>query len=217
MRIILLGAPGAGKGTLAKTLVEKHNVPQLSTGDMLRAAVAAKEPIGLKAKTFMDAGNLVPDDVILGVMRERFAKPDAKGGFILDGFPRTIVQARGLEKMLQEMGKPLDKAVLIDVNEDAIVRRLTSRRTCGSCGAIYNLLTNADAKNGKCPTNCKGTLITREDDREDVIRKRFAEYREKTFPLIEYYEEKKLLARVDGNASPEEVANRVEKALGNAQ
>jgi len=212
MRIILLGAPGAGKGTLAKKLVEKFGVPQLSTGDMLRAAVAAGDPLGLKAKTFMDAGKLVPDDVILGVMKERMSKSDARSGFILDGFPRTIVQADGLGKTLAELKMPLDKVVLFEVPEAELVRRLTSRRTCAKCGAIYNLLTDGDAAKGKC-SKCGGEIVQREDDKEEVIRKRFSEYEAKTKPLIEYYEKKKLLVKIDGTGSPQQTWERALKIL----
>ncbi len=210
MRIVLLGAPGAGKGTLAKKLLEKFGVPQLSTGDLLRASVAAGEAVGLAAKAFMNAGKLVPDDVILGVMKERMSKPDAKGGFVLDGFPRTIAQAEGLERMLAEMNAPLDKVVLFEVPEVELVKRLTSRRTCPKCSAIYNLLTDGDVK--KC-SRCGTALVQREDDKEEVIRRRFAEYEAKTKPLVEYYDKKGLLVRIDGTGTPQQSFERALKIL----
>ncbi len=186
MRIILLGAPGSGKGTQAKLLVEKYRIPQVSTGDLLREQVAAGTDLGKKAKAAMDAGQLVTDDVVLGMIQSRLAKPDAKAGFILDGFPRNIPQAQALDAMLARLGQPLQLALLVDVDTEVLLKRLTGRRTCGSCGAIYNIYFTPPKTQGKCD-KCGGSLQHRSDDNEATVGKRLKVYTEQTAPLISYY------------------------------
>ncbi len=186
MRIVLLGAPGSGKGTQAKLLVEKYKIPQFSTGDLLRAAVAAGTELGKKAKAAMDAGQLVADDVVLGMIQERLATPDAKGGFILDGFPRNIPQAQALDAMLARVGQPLQLALLVDVDIEVLMKRLTGRRTCGTCGAIYNVYYTPSRVPGKCD-KCGGALQHRSDDNETTVRNRLKVYEEQTAPLVSYY------------------------------
>lgn len=189
MRIILLGGPGAGKGTTASQLVEKHGALHLSTGDMLREAVKNGTKVGLEAKAYMDRGDLVPDSVIMGIMEERLGRDDCrKAGFILDGFPRTIPQAEALDALLAKLALPLDAIVNLEVPEEVLIRRLTSRRTCSNtaCNAIYNIHTMPPQKEGICD-RCGGALYQRDDETEEVIRKRLATYTEKTAPLIKFY------------------------------
>ncbi len=186
MRIVLLGAPGSGKGTQSKLLVEKYKIPQFSTGDLLRAAVSAGTELGRKAKAAMDAGQLVADDVVLGMIQERLATPDAKGGFILDGFPRNIPQAQSLDAMLARVGQPLQLALLVDVDIEVLMKRLTGRRTCGTCGAIYNVYYTPPKVPGKCD-KCGGMLQHRSDDNENTVRNRLKVYEEQTAPLVSYY------------------------------
>ncbi|MHB8347478.1 MAG: adenylate kinase [Acidiferrobacterales bacterium] len=186
MRIVLLGAPGSGKGTQAKLLVEKYKIPQFSTGDLLRAAVAAGTELGKKAKAAMDAGQLVADDVVLGMIQERLSTSDAKGGFILDGFPRNIPQAQALDAMLARVGQPLQLALLVDVDIEVLMKRLTGRRTCGTCGAIYNVYYTPSKGPGKCD-KCGGALQHRSDDNETTVRNRLKVYEEQTAPLVSYY------------------------------
>lgn len=198
MRIILLGAPGSGKGTQAKMLVEKYQVPQISTGDLLRAAVAAGTPLGKQAKAVMDAGQLVSDDIVLGMIRERLAESDAKHGFILDGFPRTQVQAQALDRMLAELKWPLSGAVLFDVDFNSIIQRVAGRRSCPSCGQVYNIYTSPAKTDGICD-KCGTALQHRADDNEETIRKRLNVYREQTEPLVEYYKKQHVLQTVSGD------------------
>jgi adenylate kinase len=197
MRIVLLGAPGSGKGTQAKLLVEKYKIPQMSTGDLLRAEVAAGTDLGKKAKAAMDSGQLVTDDVVLGMIQARLAKPDAKNGFILDGFPRNIPQAQALDAMLARLGQPLQLALLVDVDTDVLMKRLTGRRTCGSCGAIYNIHFSAPKTSNKCD-KCGGSLTHRSDDNEQTVGKRLAVYQQQTAPLANYYKAQGKLRTVRG-------------------
>jgi adenylate kinase len=213
MRIVFLGPPGAGKGTQAKTLARNKNIAHLSTGDMLRSAVAGKTVVGLVAQGYMERGALVPDDVVLGVIEERLGSDGgAAKGFVLDGFPRTLVQASRLDDMLASRGAPLDRVLLIDCPEEEIVRRLSGRRSCRKCGAVYHVETMPPRKEGVCD-KCGGELYVRGDDREEVIRRRFETYRRETLPLIEYYEKKGILVRIDGTDSPEAVGAAIEKAV----
>ena len=168
MRIVLIGAPGGGKGTQAKLLVEEYGIPQISTGDLLREAVAAGTPLGMRAKAAMEAGQLVSDDIVLGMIRERLSKPDAQKGFILDGFPRNIPQAESLDKLLADMGKPLQISLLIDVDFNILMQRLTGRRTCSQCGAIFNVHTSPPRLEGRCD-KCGGELTQRADDNEETV------------------------------------------------
>jgi len=199
MRIVLLGAPGSGKGTQAKLLVEKYSIPQISTGDLLRAAVSAGTELGKKAKATMDAGQLVSDDIVLGIIQERLGKPDAKSGFILDGFPRNIPQAQALDAMLARLGQPLQLALLVDVDTEVLMKRLTGRRSCSSssCGAIYNIYFSAPKTSGKCD-KCGSALQHRSDDNEQTVRNRLQVYNSQTAPLVSYYKAQGKLRTVRG-------------------
>ena len=206
MNIVLLGAPGAGKGTQAAKLVEEYELPHISTGDMLRAAVKEGTPLGKKAKSFMDAGDLVPDDVIIGLVTERLQGKDTEKGFILDGFPRTSAQAVALDAELSKLGRPLDAALLIDVDPEVIVNRLTSRRMCKECGYIGTI---ADET---CP-KCGGEMYQRDDDNEATVRNRLDVYEKSTAPLIDYYRGCDLLVAIDGDRDPADVYADVKKSL----
>ena len=212
MRIVLLGAPGSGKGTQAKMLMAEKNIPQISTGDMLREAAASGTRFGLKAKSLMDAGNLVPDEVVLGIISERLAEPDAQEGFILDGFPRTTQQALDLEELLDQMSTPLNAAVLMDVDFDILMKRLTGRRTCSLTGKLLNIHFSSQEELDEC-TDAGGELIQREDDNEETISNRLEVYRESTEPLIEYYRERGKLLTVDAEGPIDEVYDRLVAAL----
>lgn len=207
MNIVLLGAPGAGKGTQAAKLVEEFGTPHISTGDILRAAVKNQTELGKKAKSYMDAGELVPDSLIIDLMNERLQEPDAAKGFILDGFPRTTAQAVSLDALLSQLKRPLDGALLVDVPFDAIVARLTSRRCCKDCGAIGTV---ADAS---CP-KCGGEMYQRDDDNEATVRNRLDVYEKSTAPLIDYYRGCDLLVSIDGDRDPNVVYADVKQALG---
>jgi len=212
MRIVLLGAPGSGKGTQAKKLMSEKNIPQVSTGDMLREAVSKGTRFGLQAKAVMDAGNLVPDEVVLGIIRERLSLPDAEQGFILDGFPRTTQQALDLEDLLDELGTPLDTAVLMDVDFDILLKRLTGRRTCSLTGKLLNVYFSTEDELNEC-TDAGGELIQRADDEEDTISNRLNVYRENTEPLIEFYSQRDNLITIDAQGAIDEVYERLLDAL----
>ena len=212
MRIVLLGAPGSGKGTQAKKLMAERNIPQISTGDMLRAAVAAGSRFGLKAKAVMDAGNLVSDDIMLGIISERLAEADASEGFILDGFPRTGQQALDLDDLLDQMGTPLDAAVLMDVDFDILMKRLTGRRTCSLTGKLLNVYFSTQEELDEC-TNAGGELQQREDDNEQVIGNRLQVYREQTEPLVEFYRKQKKLKTIDADGTIDAVYERFLAAI----
>ena len=197
MKLILLGPPGAGKGTQAKMLTEKFSIPQISTGDILRAAVKAGTPMGRKAKEFMDAGGLVPDEVVVGIVRDRLQEADCGNGFILDGFPRTVAQADALQTSLEEMGKGLDRVISLAVDAEALVERLTGRRTCRQCGRGYHVTFDPPRQAGVCDA-CGGELFQRDDDREETIRKRLQVYEDQTAPLISYYRQAGVLMELDG-------------------
>lgn len=212
MRIVLLGAPGSGKGTQAKILTEEKGVPHISTGDMLRAAVAAGTRFGQKAKTIMEAGELVPDDVMLGIIAERLAEPDAADGFVLDGFPRTRQQAEDLEELLDQLGAPLDAAVLMDVDFDILMKRLTGRRTCSKTGKLLNIYFSSQEALDECIDN-GGELIQREDDNEETIGNRLKVYRENTEPVVDYYRRRDRLVTVDADGTIDAVYERLLEAL----
>ncbi len=181
MRIILLGAPGSGKGTQSQRLVERHGIPQISTGDLLRAAVKNGTPLGRRAKAAMDSGNLVDDETVLGMIRERLAESDAQRGFILDGFPRTLVQAQALDQMLKETGQPLDSVVLLDVDYGELTKRIAGRRSCGECGKVFNVFTSPVAEGEVCPkTGAAHRIVRRSDDTESAVTERLKVYDEKT-------------------------------------
>ncbi|KIH77124.1 Adenylate kinase [Geoalkalibacter ferrihydriticus] len=208
MKLILLGPPGAGKGTQAKMLTERFGIPQISTGDILRAAVAAGTDMGLKAKAFMDQGGLVPDEVVIGIVGDRLQESDCDPGFILDGFPRTVPQADALGEVLSELGKDLDAVVSLTVDEEMLVERLTGRRTCSACGKGFHVRFDPPGTAGICDV-CGGSLVQRDDDREETIRRRLKVYREQTAPLIGYYRDKGLLQEVDGMAGIDEVQGQI--------
>jgi adenylate kinase len=210
MRIVLLGAPGSGKGTQAQRLQAKYGVPQVSSGDLLRDAVARGTELGQQAKSVMDAGQLVSDDIVLGLIRERLSRPDASNGFILDGFPRNIEQANSLNTLLEEIGQPLDAVLLMEVRNETLIRRLAGRRICPKCGSVYNIHSLPE---GVTTCSRDGTeLYQRPDDKEEVIGKRLSVYDQQTKPLIEHYSKEGLLRTVAGEGELEEVSERMEAA-----
>ena len=212
MRIVLLGAPGSGKGTQAKKLMADRGIPQVSTGDMLREAVSAGTRFGQQAKEVMEAGQLVSDDIMLGIISERLAQPDAADGFILDGFPRTRKQALDLEDLLDQLGAPLDAAVLMDVDFDILMKRLTGRRTCSLTGKLLNVYFSSAEELDEC-TSAGGELVQREDDNEETIGNRLAVYRGQTEPLVEYYRSRGKLKTVNAEGAIEEVYERLRSEL----
>lgn len=212
MDVILLGPPGSGKGTQAHKMVERYHIPQISTGDILRAAVKEKTPLGVEAQGYMDQGRLVPDEVVVGIVRDRFKASDCNGGFILDGFPRTVPQAEALDSTLGEMKRGIDHCVSIEVDSNELISRLTGRRTCRSCGAMYHLTFGPPKKEGVCDT-CGGELYQRDDDQEETIRARLQVYKEQTAPLIEYYREKGLLRAIDGMGAIEKIFEEIVKVI----
>lgn len=216
MRIVLLGAPGSGKGTQSQRLVERIGIPQISTGDLLRAAVAKGTELGLKAKEAMDGGRLVDDSLVLGMFRERLKEPDTRRGFILDGFPRNLAQAHALERLLETLKRPLDAVVQLDVNYAELVRRISGRRTCADCGRVFNLLTSpAAAQNEPCPkTGAPHRLMQRPDDNEATVAERLRVYEEKTRPLVDFYRARGLLRVINAEADVGEVTRRLGSAIG---
>ncbi|MFO0509943.1 MAG: adenylate kinase [Gammaproteobacteria bacterium] len=214
MRIVFLGAPGSGKGTQSQRLVERHGIPQVSTGDLLRAHVRDGTELGRRAKSVMDAGQLVDDATILGMVRERLAAPDAARGFILDGFPRTGPQAEGLEQMLAAIGQPLDAAVLFDVDSELLVKRISGRRTCQDCGRVFNVHTAPPPSPPPCGGQCETPrLVQRPDDKEETVARRLAVYDEQTRPLVGFYEQRGLLRSIDAEGDLPTVTARLEAAL----
>jgi adenylate kinase len=216
MRIVLLGAPGSGKGTQSQRLVERVGIPQISTGDLLRAAVARGTELGLRAKEAMDAGRLVDDSLVLGMFRERLKEPDTRAGFILDGFPRNLAQAHALERLLETLKRPLDAVVQLDVDYAELVRRISGRRTCADCGRVFNLLTSsAAAQSEPCPkTGAPHRLMQRPDDNEATVAERLRVYDEKTRPLIDFYRARGLLRVINAEGEVNEVTRRLAQALG---
>jgi len=212
MRLVLIGAPGSGKGTQAKFLIEKYNIPQISTGDLLRAAVAAKTPLGRQAKAVMDAGQLVPNDIVIGMIRERIMRPDAENGFILDGYPRNLEQAEALDGLLASLGRPIDAVLQINVDFDLLMQRMVGRLTCLSCGALFNSFTNPPAIDSQCDL-CGGTLHHRSDDNEETIDRRLRVYETHTQPVSNYYSNKGNLHVIDGQGTVEEIKKRIKSAL----
>jgi adenylate kinase len=213
MRLILFGPPGVGKGTQAKLLAVRYSIPQISTGDMLREAVAAGTPLGKKAAEVMNAGQLVSDDIMIGIIRDVLASPRCAKGFILDGFPRTVPQAEALTGLLAELGIAIDRVINMEIDQESVVRRLSSRLTCKGCGTIYNTLLDTLADPAVCP-KCGGELIHRDDDQPETIRKRLSVYALSTAPVKEYYAGRKLLSNVDGTGSVEDVNVKIVAALG---
>jgi adenylate kinase len=212
MRAVLMGPPGAGKGTQAKFLAKDAAVPQIATGDILRKAREEGTPLGKEAQSYMDRGDLVPDAVVIGLIEQRLAEPDAAQGFLLDGFPRTVPQAEALDRLLAEIQQPLEDVLLIDVPEEAIVRRLSGRRTCPACGRPYHVENDPPPSDGRCGS-CGTELVTRQDDRPETVQARLKVYGESTAPLRDYYAAKGLLRTIDGLGEVEEVTARLKAAL----
>ena len=213
MRLVLLGAPGAGKGTLAKQFSSALGVVHISTGDIFREEVAAGSELGVKARSYMDRGELVPDEVVIGMVRQRLSRPDCTPGFILDGFPRTAPQAEALDALLRQCGTPLDAVLDIEVPEEVVVRRLSGRRVCRQCSAIYHIENRPPSEPGVCDV-CGGELYQRDDDQPEAIRRRLRVYEEATAPLTGYYRTQGLLRTVDGSGTPDQVLAAARKALG---
>ena len=209
MKLVLLGPPGAGKGTHAQVLSKERQLAHISTGDMLREALRAATPLGLKAKEYMEKGGLVPDDIVIGIVSERLKQKDAQAGFVLDGFPRTREQAESLDRSLKELGMPLDLAIYFKTSLAVIIQRLSGRRICSQCGRTYHLVNFKPKVQGICD-DCRGELMQRPDDREEVIENRLKAYEKQTAPLIDYYQKKKLLAEVSGDLD----VNTLNEALG---
>ena len=215
MRLLFLGPPGAGKGTQARELAREWGVPQVATGDMLREAMAAGTPLGREAKQYYDKGDLVPDDVILRMVAERFGQPDATNGFILDGFPRTIAQADGLATMLRQLGHALDAVIYFDVSEPELVRRLTGRRLCRQCQTPYHVVSAPPQREGICD-KCGGELYQRVDDSEATVRNRLQVYETQTSPLLDYYRRQGLLRTVSGEGAVDKIRQALREAAGAA-
>lgn len=213
MKIIMLGAPGAGKGTQAKKIAEKYGIPHISTGDIFRANIKGGTELGMKAKSFMDQGQLVPDDVTIGMLLDRISETDCEGGYVLDGFPRTIPQAESLTRALEARGEKMDYAVDVDVPDAAIVERMSGRRACLSCGATYHVVYNAPAVENVCDA-CGEALVLRDDDEPETVQKRLTVYHDQTQPLIEYYQKAGILVTVDGTKDLNQVFKDITAVLG---
>jgi adenylate kinase len=212
LNLVLLGPPGSGKGTQGERLQEDLRLPYYATGDILRAAVRDETAVGEKAKRYMDAGDLVPDEVIIGIIAERLQEDEARDGFILDGFPRTIGQAKALGDAMNGLGRKLTAALFIDTPEEEVIRRLGGRRTCADNGHVFHVEFDPPAKEGVCDV-CGGELIVRDDDKPDVLRHRLEEYRNKTEPLVDYYKQQGILRRVDGSQPPSDVEENIHAIL----
>ncbi len=213
MKIIMLGAPGAGKGTQAKLIADKYQIPHISTGDIFRANIKEGTELGMKAKSFMDAGGLVPDELVIDLVVDRLTWEDAKNGYVLDGFPRTIPQAEALTKALSEKGDRIDAAIDIDVPDENIINRMGGRRACVSCGATYHIVSIPPKVEGKCD-KCGADLILRDDDKPETVKNRLAVYHEQTQPLIDYYKAEGVLKEVDGTVDRNDVFNAIVQILG---
>ncbi|AJD29396.1 MULTISPECIES: adenylate kinase [Clostridium] len=213
MRVILLGPPGAGKGTQAKLISEKFSIPHISTGDIFRANIKEKTPLGIEAKRYIDNGQLVPDEVTIGIVKDRLTKDDCDNGFLLDGFPRTVAQAEALDEFLKGINKDLDVALLIKVPEEFILERMTGRRVCTSCGASYHIRFNPPKIEGKCDI-CDNELIQRKDDTEATVKERLEVYSKQTYPLINYYKDNGIISEVNGTESIDEVFGNISNILG---
>lgn len=213
MNLVLMGLPGAGKGTQAEKIVQKYGIPHISTGDMFRAAIKDETDLGLKAKSFMDKGELVPDEVTIGIVRERLSKDDCERGFLLDGFPRTVPQADALENILAELNKKINFVINIDVDQDILMERLTGRRICKDCGATYHLVFNPPAKADECD-RCGGELYQRADDNEATVKTRLDVNIKQTKPLLDFYEAKGYLRNIDGQQDIDKVFTDLDRLLG---
>lgn len=213
MKIIMLGAPGAGKGTQAKKIAEKYHIPHISTGDIFRANIKGGTELGMKAKAFMDQGQLVPDEITIGMLMDRIQEADCADGYVLDGFPRTIPQAESLTDALKARGEAVDFAVNVDVPDENIVNRMSGRRACVSCGATYHIMYNPPKQEGICDV-CGEKLVLRDDDKPETVQKRLSVYHDQTQPLIEYYNAAGVLANVDGTQDMEKVFQDIVSVLG---
>ena len=213
MKIIMLGAPGAGKGTQAKKVAKKYNIPHISTGDIFRANIKEGTELGKRAKEYMDKGELVPDDITIGMLLDRIHKADCKNGFVLDGFPRTIPQAKSLSEALSKLNEKIDYAINSDVPDDSIITRMSGRRACLSCGSTYHIKYSAPKKENICD-NCGSELVIRDDDKPETVKKRLDVYHKQTQPLIDYYDNENILANVDGTKDMEEVFLDIVAVLG---
>lgn len=213
MNLILMGLPGAGKGTQAERIVEKYGLPHISTGDMFRAAIKEETELGKKAKSYMDAGELVPDDVTIGIVRERLGKADCQKGFLLDGFPRTTAQAEALDNLLADMGRQIDAVLYIDVDRDSLLERLTGRRICSQCGATYHITLNPPKEEGVCD-KCGGELFQRDDDKIETVKTRLEVNEKQQKPLLDFYNKKNCLQEINGNQDIDDVFASIERVLG---
>ena len=213
MKIIMLGAPGAGKGTQAKKIAEKYQIPHISTGDIFRANIKGGTELGMKAKTFMDQGMLVPDEITIGMLMDRIGQEDCINGYVLDGFPRTIPQAESLTKALAERGEKVDYAINVDVPDENIINRMSGRRACLGCGATYHITFNPPVKEGICDT-CGQELVLRDDDKPETVKNRLSVYHDQTQPLIDYYKNAEILAEVDGTQPMDAVFQGIVEILG---
>ncbi len=213
MNLVLMGLPGAGKGTQAAEIVDKYGIPHISTGDMFRAAIKEGTELGKKAKSYMDAGNLVPDEVTIGIVDERLSKSDCEKGFLLDGFPRTVAQAEALEKILSDKNRSIDYVLNIGVDKDKLMERLTGRRICKQCGTTYHVVFNPPSEQGVCD-KCGGELYQREDDNEETVKKRLEVNIEQSKPLLEFYDQEGYLRNIDGNQDIDQVFNDIDQLLG---
>lgn len=213
LRTILLGPPGAGKGTQAVKIVEKYSIPHISTGDIFRENIKNETELGNRAKAYMDRGELVPDELVVEIATDRLTKDDCKNGFLLDGFPRTIFQAEKLDEFLTQRGEKIDKVINIDVEKDALVKRITGRRVCKSCGASYHVVNIPPKKDGVCDL-CSGELIQRADDTEETVLNRIDVYNKQTKPLVDYYDKAGVIINIDGNKDLDDVLADIVKGLG---
>ncbi|WP_421382672.1 adenylate kinase [Bacillus salacetis] len=216
MNIVLMGLPGAGKGTQAERIVEKYGIPHISTGDMFRAAMKEETELGLKAKSFIDKGELVPDEVTIGIVQERLSKEDAHKGFLLDGFPRTVAQADALENILDNLGKKIDYVINIQVDKEVLMERLTGRRICKNCGATYHLVFNPPSEEGVCD-RCGGELYQRADDNAETVQNRLDVNIKQTQPLLDFYQEKGYLVNIDGQRDINEVFSEIDELIGSSR
>lgn len=213
MKLVLFGPPGVGKGTQAQILSQKLNIPHISTGDILREAVKNQTELGLKAKSYMDKGELVPDDIMIGIIKEVLSSEKCKNGFILDGFPRTLAQAEALDKIFEELNIKIDYVISLEVDDEEIIKRLTNRRICRNCGAVYNLLIDKIPEDSKCP-RCGGELYQRSDDNPEVIKNRLKVYRESTQVVLDYYEKKGILKSINGVGDVNWITKKIFENIG---
>ena len=213
LRTILLGAPGAGKGTQAARIIEKYNIPHISTGDIFRDNIKRQTELGMRAQEYMNKGELVPDDLTCEIATTRLLEDDCKNGFLLDGFPRTVYQAGKLDEFLKEHGQTLDKVIDVEVDQEALIARLTGRRVCKNCGATFHVINIPPKEEGICD-NCGNNLIQRDDDSEETARNRLSVYADQTMPLIDYYKDQGILVEIDGEGDPEKVFQDIVSAIG---